>query len=387
MIDIKKHREQFAGLQNKYYFNFGGQGVLADATLAKIVESYHYLENIGAFSIQANQWIYDNIYSLKTILAHEFNGTAKTIALTENVTYGCNIVLWGIEWEAGDEILLTDAEHPGIIGIVKEISRRFGVKIKTCPIIDTLNQGNPSEVIKNHLTLKTRLVVISHILWNTGQVLPLSEIANICHSNPAQKTTQLLVDGAQTAGSLPLDLISSNVDYYACTGHKWLCGASGLGFLYIRDDLLTSLHPTYIGWRGLNCYQEDLPFYPDGRRYEVATSAYPLIAGLQTAIAVHQQWGNVTQRYQRICQLSAYLWQNLQNIDGVKSLKNTPPQSGLVSFYPPESKNPQKIVQNLQKTGFYLRTLANPLCIRACVHYFTLEEEIDSLIKAIKLEL
>ena len=386
MVEIQQHRQQFSGLNNKYYFNFGGQGILPQSALQKIIETYKYIDQAGPFSLTMNSWISKNNYLTKKAIASEIGVTPKTIALTENVTNSCNIVLWGIEWEAEDEILLTDAEHPGIVATAKEIARRFGVKISICPIITTLNQGNPTEVIKNHLTPHTRLVVISHILWNTGQVLPLAEIVSVCHSNNGDKPTQVLVDAAQSAGSLPLDLISSEVDYYGCTGHKWLCGPSGIGFLYIKEDLLTTLHPTYIGWRSLNYSQPSLPFHEDASRYELATSAYPLFSALQEAIAVHQQWGTITQRYQRICELSKYLWTKLDQLEGIECLKNSPPESGLVSFYPRVRQDAEKMVKNLECKGFYLRTLANPYCIRACVHYLTVEQEIEALIKAIQDE-
>ena len=386
MLDIQKHRQEFPGLKDKYYFNFGGQGILAQSTLQTIIDTYRYIDKFGPFGLEINSWITKNTNLTKKSIATEINVTPDTITLTENVTSSCNIVLWGIEWETGDEILLTDAEHPGVVATVKEIARRFGVKIITCPIITTLNRGNPTEVIKNYLTSKTRLVIISHILWNTGQVLPLSEIVSVCHQNQGNKPTEVLVDGAQSAGSLPLYLVDSDVDYYGCTGHKWLCGPSGVGFLYVRADLLSSLHPTYIGWRGLNVNQADLPFNEDASRYEVATSAYPLFSGLQEAIAVHQKWGTIEERYQRICELSKYLWTKLDKIDGIECLKHSPPPSGLVSFYPKTGKDPQKIVSKLETKGFYLRTLANPYCIRACVHYLTLESEIDALIQAIQDE-
>lgn len=386
MLDIQQQRQEFPGLKNKYYFNFGGQGILAQSTLQKIIDTYQYIDRVGPFGLEINSWITKNIHLTKKAIASEIKITPDTITLSENVTSSCNIALWGIEWENGDEILLTDAEHPGIVATVKEIAHRFGVKIVTCPIVATVNQGNPVAVIQNHLTPKTRLIVISHILWNTGQVLPLKEIVAVCHGNQGDKPTEVLVDGAQSAGSLPLDLINSQVDYYGCTGHKWLCGPSGVGFLYVKADLLSSLRPTYIGWRGLNFSQADLPFNDDASRYEVATSAYPLFSGLQEAIAVHQKWGSIEERYQRICELSKYLWTKLGKIEGIECLKHSPPESGLVSFYPQKGKDAQKIVSKLESKGFYLRTLANPYCIRACVHYFTLEEEIDALIKAIQDE-
>lgn len=378
MFDILAHRKEFTGLQDKYYFNFGGQGILPRSSFQKIIDSYNYIEKVGPFGVKINSWIYQTINDTKTTIASEIGVTPDTIALTENVTASCNIPLWGIKWQEGDEILLTDAEHPGVIAIIKEISRRFGVKVVTCPIVATLNQGNPLTVIENHLTAKTKLLVISHILWNTGQVLPLKEIVSLCH-NYSSHTIQVLVDGAQSAGSLPLDLIESQVDYYGCTGHKWLCGAGGVGFLYVRQDLISSLSPTFIGWRGLNYTKSDLPFTDDGSRYEVATSAYPLFLALKSSIELHQQWGTIEQRYQRICQLSGYLWSKLREIESIECLKQNLPKSGLVSFYLKNGQDADQVVKTLEEKGFYLRTLVSPYCIRACVHYFTLESEIDAL--------
>lgn len=387
MENLNQHRQQFTGLKNKYYFNFGGQGILPQSALQKIIDTYQYIEEIGPFGLKINSWLQTQTLATKQAIANEVGATPETITLTENVTTSCNIPLWGIEWQPEDEILLTDAEHPSIIATIMEISRRFGVKIRTCPIIETLNQGNPIEVIKNHLTPHTRLVVISHVLWNTGQVLPLTEIVSVCHNYSASNQQILvLVDAAQSAGMLPLNLVKTQVDFYGCTAHKWFCGSSGVGFLYVRKELLTKIHPTYIGWRGLNLNQqgEIISFKEDGSRYETATSAYPLFLGLQESINVHNQWGNAQKRYQKIGELSSYLWENLQAIEGIECLKNTPPQSGLVSFKITQNLTPTELVKNLEETGFLLRTLANPYCVRACVHYFTLESEIDALVNIIK---
>lgn len=385
MEDIKQHRQQFEGLKDKFYFNFGGQGVLPQCALNKIIDTYKFIDEVGPFGLKINSWVQENILLTKSAIALELGTTPETITLTENVTSACNIALWGIDWQEGDEILLTDAEHPGVIAIVKEIARRFRVKIFTCPMIDTLNQGNPLQVIEDYLTPYTRLVLISHVLWNTGQVLPLREIVSLCHNYPhSRRLIQVLIDGAQSAGCLPLNLVDSGVDFYGCTGHKWFCGSGGVGFLYVRSNLDIPLHPTFIGWRGLNYGDADLNFNSDGSRYEVATSAYPLFSALQSAIALHQQWGTKEERYQRIVQLSSYLWSELGKIEGIECLKKTAPESGLVSFYPKEGQDPQKVVKKLENNRFFLRTLAHPYCIRACVHYFTLETEIEALIKELK---
>jgi L-cysteine/cystine lyase len=273
---------------------------------------------------------------------------------------------------------MSDCEHPGIIAIVQEIARRFDVEVVIYPLEATLNQDNPVDVIKEYLSSGTRLLILSHLLWNTGQLLPLEEIVKLAH----QYSIPVLADAAQSVGSLPLDLTLLDVDFYAFTGHKWLCGPAGIGGLYTSPNALVELQPTFIGWRGINLDQQGQPigWKSGGLKFEVATSPYPLYEGLRVAIALHQEWGTPQQRYARICELSTSLWEKLGNIPGINCLKNSPPQGGLVSFTVAEGKlSHPNLVKSLEEQGFLLRTLAKPNCIRACVHYFTLESEIERL--------
>ena len=383
-IDLQKHRQQFPGLVNKTYFNFGGQGTMPDTALSAIIDTHKYIQKVGPFSSRANGWLTNKVNLLRKAIATELNTTPETITITENVTVGCNIALWGFDWQANDRILMSDCEHPGIIATVEEIARRFGVEVAICPIMDTLNDGDPVEIIHDNLTENTRLVVLSHLLWNTGQVLPLKEIAQACHNYPAQHTVRVMVDAAQSVGSLFLNLPELEIDYYAFTGHKWLCGPAGVGGLYVSKSAFHELNSTFIGWRGVEMDERGKPiaWKQDGTKYEVATSAYPEYEGLRNAIALHQAWGTSQARYQRICQLSNYLWTQLQKIERVSCLKNTPPEAGLVSFTVAGIEH-SNLVDALEKQGFLLRTIADPDCIRACVHYLTLTEECDRLVSAI----
>ena len=387
-IDLQEHRQQFPGLINKAYFNFGGQGTMPDVALSAIIDTHKYIQEVGPFSSQINTWLIEKGHLLRSAIATELNAPTETITLAENVTAGCNIAMWGIEWQEGDRILMTDCEHPGIIATVKEIARRFGVEVAVCSIMDTLNDGDPVEIIRDNLTENTRLVVLSHLLWNTGQVLPLKEIARACHNYSARYKIRVMVDAAQSVGSLHLNLPDLEIDYYAFTGHKWLCGPAGVGGLYVSQDAFDELHPTFIGWRGVKMDERGKPtgWQPNGTKYEVATSAYPEYEGLRSAIALHQAWGTSEQRYQRICQTSEYLWQQLKTISRVNCLKDTPPEAGLISFTVTGVEH-KRLVALLEQQGFLLRTIADPDCIRACVHYLTLTEECDRLVAAITEQL
>jgi L-cysteine/cystine lyase len=385
LLQPDQYRQQFPALTDKAYFNYGGQGPMPQSAISAIYRAHEYVQRSGPFSSAINRWISQEEKQLRETVAAELHASLETIALTENVSMGCNIAMWGMDWQPGDHLLLSDCEHPSVIATALELQHRFGIEVTTCPLLSTLNEGDPVAVIQQQLRPRTRLVALSHILWNTGQVLPLQEIAQACHTHAGEVPVRLLVDAAQSVGVLPLNLVELGVDFYAFTGHKWWCGPAGLGGLYVRSELLADLRPTYVGWRGVTRNSAGYPtgYHPDGRRFEVATSDYTLYAGLQEAIAIHQLWGTAEQRYQRIQELSQYLWEQLSQIPSITCLRTAAPEAGLISFRTDQG-NPASIVQTLESQGFLLRTILDPSCIRVCVHYFTLESEIDRLTEAIR---
>jgi len=377
------HRQQFPALANKAYFNYGGQGPLPEPALDAIYQAYKRVQLGGPFSGEVGAWVIQEAMLTRRAIASELTVPPETIALTEDVTVGCNIALWGIDWKAGDHLLLSDCEHPGIVASVMELQRRFNIEVSICPLAATLNEGDPVAVIADSLQPNTRLLVISHILWNTGQVLPLAEIVKVCH----QTKVKVLVDAAQSVGVLPLNLIESGVDFYAFTGHKWWCGPEGLGGLYVSAEALADLHPVFIGWRGIvtDANAKVLGWKSGSQRYEIATSAYPLYAGLRSAIALQHECGTIEERYVEICRLSKYLWEGLSELPDVECLRTSAPEAGLVSFRLTNGMPHKKLVDLLEKQGIMVRTILNPDCVRACVHYFTTEAEIDKLVGAIPI--
>nr|WP_290227943.1 aminotransferase class V-fold PLP-dependent enzyme [Trichocoleus desertorum] len=387
---LERHRQQFPALANKAYFNYGGQGPMPQAALAALQQAHLHIQQVGPFSNNSNTWIHQETQQTRQTIATELGTTAETITLTDSVSTGCNIALWGIEWQPSDRILITDCEHQSIIATVQEIQRRFGVVVDVCPLLATLNQGDPVAAIAEHLSANTRLVVLSHILWNTGQVLPLGEMVQACHAYPTQQhPIQVLVDAAQSVGVLPLDLAALEVDFYAFTGHKWWCGPAGVGGLYIRPEALETLQPTFIGWRGITTDANGQPsgWERGGKRFEVATSDYALYPALRVAIATQSEWGSIEARYQRIQSLSAYLWQQLRELRSVHCLRTTAPEAGLVSFQLVDQvsgRSHRQLAQFLESQEVMIRTILNPDCVRACVHYLTLESEIDRLVAGVQ---
>jgi L-cysteine/cystine lyase len=389
---LLSHRQCFPGLQTsphqpdrpKAYFNYGGQGPLPQVAIDRLNEVYREIQHLGPFSLGAGSLVTSILQDLRQTLANALGVSSETIALTENVSHGCNIALWSVPWRSGDEILLSDCEHPSVVATVQALQARFNLTVRTCSLLSVHSDTAALETIAAALSPATRLVALSHVLWNTGFCLPLKDISQVCRQFAQNQGTPLylLVDAAQSAGVLPLNLSELGVDFYAFTGHKWWCGPEGVGGLYVAPETIATLTPAAQGWRGLvlNDQGQIQGLKPGAARFEVATSAYPLYAALSTAITFHDRWGSVQERFDRVLRLSQTLWEGLQERSGVHCLLKHPPQSGLVSFRW-EQGSSAHLVQQLEAQGIFLRKLAKPDCVRACVHYLTLETEIDRLLE------
>lgn len=389
--EIGLHRSQFPALSNKTYFNYGAHGPASRATMEAIHQAFDFIQNWGPFSSEVNTRIAQELQQTRASLAAELGVRMENIALTENASMGCNIVLWGLDWQAGDHLLMSDCENPGVVAAVRELQRRFHLEVTTCPLMG-LERHEITPALVEHVRPHTRLIVLSHIVWNTGEMVPLAEVAAACRRQAGRKyRVRLLVDGAQSVGVLPLNLTELGVDFYAFTGHKWLCGPEGVGGLYVSPDAFDELQPTFVGWRSLNGRDEgpEMEWQVDGRRFEVASSAYPLCSGLQVALEVQRQWGSAQERYERIRRLSADLHQRLVELGkelrspALTTIQRLPPESGIVSFQMAGVAH-GKLVKFLETQGLMTRTMHYPDCVRVCVHYLTLYSEIDRLLEAIR---
>ncbi len=394
-LDLLEHRSHFPalGVKNRTYFNYGGQGVLCGAALESIRRNFHHIEEMAPFSHASGDWMMAEYDATKLAIAQEFQVSQNTITLTENTTVGCNIAMWAVDWQKGDRLLLSDCEHPGIIASAVQIQKRFGIEIDYFPLFNTRNVNSDDhetvvDLLVQHLQPRTRMVMLSHICWNTGQVLPLQAIATACHA----QNVLVAVDAAQSVGVLPLNLSEIAADFYAFTTHKWWCAPLGLGALYIRPEIFDQIEPVFVGWRGLTGKNPIPQWKQDGAKFEVASSTYTLYEALRMAIAHANSWGTQQQRYERICKLSQILWQRLNSLPHIDCVRQLPPDSGLISFQInreiAKSAIAQKshglIARQLEiEQQILIRALPEPDCLRASVHYLTSLEDIEHLVSAI----
>ena len=384
-------RELCPALLNKTYFNYGGQGPLPTPSLEAIQASWRRIQELGPFTTDVWPFIGAEVSSTRRRLAELCGVAPHRLALSENVTSGCVLPLWGLPFVAGDRLLISDCEHPGVVAACVELARREDLVIDTLPV-QLLRGDQPStdagvmDALEQGLTPRTRLVVLSHLLWNTGQIMPITAVAERLAQHP--QSPFLLVDAAQSFGQIPVQQAAAAADIYAFTGHKWACGPEGLGGVALSERVLAQGQPTVIGWRSLRDESKaDLsssdPFHHDSRRFEVATSCVPLMAGLRRSLDLLDQEGTGDERWTQIQSRSEALWQALNNLDGVTPLLQVPPASGLVSFQLRHDAPPAEVVRLLGQQGLWIRDLADPSCLRACTHVTTTEAEAEALTTAI----
>lgn len=350
-----------------FYFNYGGQGLLHPLVLEALHHNFQEIERLAAYSNRANDWIEEEKDKTRSVLAELLQVDSDSITLTQNTTEGCNIALWSFPWQKNDHLLMSDCEHPGIVRIAEILAQRFGIMFSCFPLFKERDSSDERvlDVIRANLRPETKMMMVSHVCWNTGQILPLREISQVCQA----KGIWLAVDAAQSVGVLPLNLPELGVDFYAFTGHKWLNGPLGLGGLYVNPLVLDEALPTFVGWRGLK--QKHLKF-------EVASISYPLLGALRTAIELDKNWGNNQVRYDTVVTKATDLWTKLKQLPNIKLVCQKTPRSGLVSFQILERPAHQVSQILEEKYQIYLRWIPHPAALRASVSYKT--TEIDYLI-------
>ncbi len=216
----------------------------------------------------------------RELTAKLINASAEEIAFTSNTSDGLNLLANGVEWNKGDEILLTDYEFPANIYPFLNQQRK-GVKIIYVP---NRNGKIYIEDILERINNNTRLLSISFVEFGNGFKNDLESIGKICRN----RNIIFCVDAIQGLGAVPLDVKDFQIDFLSNGGHKWLMGPMGVGIIYINKSLFDILTPAYTGWLSVNnawdFYDYKLDLLPDAKRFEYGTANFMGIAGFSAAI-------------------------------------------------------------------------------------------------------
>ncbi len=380
---LKRIRKSVPALKGQLYVNWGGGGPSPHNVIREVGRVLQREAVLGPFHDVIRKESIKILSSLRRSAARLLGARPEEIALVDNTTAGVNLAAAGMEWNRGDEVLVSDLEHPG--GYLPWLVWRGRRDIR----VNLLQTGNSDEdLLKNLATSlgpRTRAVSISHVAWLTGRRLPVRKISRLCK----KAGTLLIVDGAQSVGQIPVDVKKLGVDVYTISGQKWLMGPQGTGAVFVRQALRRKISEAAAGYRSARIKRlETLTFKPraDAGRFEVSTISPALFSGLGVAIDICQKSGlRFIER--RIAKLADQFLNTLRECEGTVVLSPPgPAQSGLVSFRIKNLSAEEALRILLKKDSIVLRAVdSNPPSLRASIHYLNSEREIDRIGKAVAM--
>src|SRR5579884_632334 len=269
-------REQFLIPEDEVYLNNGTVGSSPVPVLKAIVNCYHDAERLAQSDPEDYPiWGYAAWNEFRDPLAAFVGCNRDEIALLRNATEANNYIANGVEMKAGDEVLMTDQEHPGGEHPWNLRAKRYGIVVKKVKLpVPVPDAATVLNLFNDAITPRTRVMFFSHITTVTGVVLPAKELCALARS----KGILSAVDGAHVPGMMKLNLRELGCDMYSSSPHKWLQATKGTGFLYVRDEVIDRIWSTIAteGW--------DEPKIRAERFQRIGSSNVPALCGLRAAI-------------------------------------------------------------------------------------------------------
>lgn len=373
MPDFAALRQHYPAVLRAAYFNTGTYGPYPQAVV-DAMQAWDARElgdgRIGDARYAEQAALEDDA---RAALARVVNARTEDIALTHCTSDGLNLVVGGLEWEAGDEVIVSDAEHPGLLVPLEFMVQRRGIVVRELPLTDA---ADPVAMIADALTPKTRLVAISHVLWSTGRVLPIAAIADVVRAHGAF----FAVDAAQGPGCVPVDAPALGADAYTISGQKWLCGPSGTGGLYVRPESVDRLVPAFPGYFTKQKTPDGPRLWPGARRFELSTVTHTALAGLVAAIRWREEIG-FEAGHARAMELAGVLRERVAALPNVRDIPVDAP-SPLVALEI-DGHSAVAAVAALERQGIIVRSIPGTEITRVSVGFWNDEADIDRLVDAL----
>jgi selenocysteine lyase/cysteine desulfurase len=276
-------RKLFLIPEDEVYLNNGTVGSSPVPVLRAIFDSYSQTEKMAQDDPEDYPiWGYAAWNEFRDPLAAFVGCRRDEIALLRNATEANNYIANGVDMKPGDEVLMTDQEHPGGEQPWNLRAKRYGIVIKKVTLPKPVqNAAQVLNLFHDAITPQTRVIFFSHITTATGVVLPAKEICELARS----KGILSAVDGAHVPGMMKLNISAIGCDMYSASPHKWLMSPKGSGFLYVRDEVIDRLWNTIAteGW--------DEPQLRAERFQRIGSSNVPALWGLRASIEMANQIG------------------------------------------------------------------------------------------------
>jgi isopenicillin-N epimerase len=366
-------RKLFLIPEDEVYLNNGTVGSSPTPVLKAVFEGYRDSERMAQTDPEDYPiWGYAAWNQFRDPLAEFIGCKREELALLRNATEANSYIANGIDLKPGDEVLMTDQEHPGGEHPWNLRAKRYGVVVKKVtlprPVPDAATVLN---LFQDAITPRTRVIFCSHITTVTGVVLPVKQIAALARS----KGILSAVDGAHVPGMMKLDVHDLGCDMYSASPHKWLQSPKGSGFLYVRDEAIDRLWNTIAteGWDDTKIRAE--------RFQRIGSSNVPALCGLKASIELANQIGmdRIEKRHRK---QADYILEQMENI-GAHSWTSPDPALrcaiATVTIEPYTMPDPELWMWKEKK----IRIRGGlPSKVRLSTPYYLLKKDIDRFLEA-----
>lgn len=385
-IDKEKIYADTPGKKNIIHFNNAGASLMTQVVL-DTQKNYLDLEaNIGGYEALAkSQEKIENVYNS---VARMINADPSEIAIVENATVGWAMGFYAINFKAGDRILTVEAEYVSNFIAYLHLSKEKGVSVEVIPSDD--NGNIDLNTLEYMIDENVKLISATHIPTNSGLVNMVSDIGKIARKHGIL----FLVDACQSVGQMPIDVEEIGCDMLSATSRKYLRGPRGVGFLYVKKSVIEKLHPPIIDLRSATWVSPTIyELRKDAKRFENWENNCAAILGFGAAVDYALDIGleNIKLRND---ELANYLRDKLSHINGVHIHAISKNQCAITTFHI-EGFEAADTVQKLRYHGIntslsepsstLLDATKNklPNLIRASVHYYNDENEIDQFVEVL----
>ncbi len=366
--------------------NAGSWGPLCSAARRAIEEGYEaaaklrgddpgYMREKGSGLAR-----YDEVIGeAKEELGRFLNCSSDEVALCDSTTTAMNIFLWGYDFQPGDEVVVGSLENPAALVPLRVNAMRRGVKLVFAELVN--GERDATEAIAGAISPRTRLILISDINYATGSRVDLRAISQLAH----EEDILVLSDGIQAVGTQPVDVKALEVDGYAMARHKFLCGPDGAGALYVGEEALSRIHPTYTGVFSASGHGmgDGVTLMETAQRYEVSTRPLPVILGGTACLRWLGEEVGWPYVFGRCRELYNGLWDRLSDILGV-TLISERGQSSLLTFSV-QGVDPRDVVAKLRERNIFTRTISvtEPVGVRLSIGFWYRESDLDAIAEAV----
>lgn len=389
-MNIDYLREQTPGCNEVIHFNNAGSSLMPQPVYQAILDHLALEYQMGGYEAAAlNQ---GKIAFTYESIAKMIGAKPKEIALVENATRAWDMAFYSFNFNPGDVILTSRSEYSSNYLALLQVANKSGATVDVVP--DDEHGQICLKQLENRITEKVKLIALTQIPSSGGLVNPAEAVGKIAN----QANIPFLLDACQAIGQMPVNVNEIGCDILTATGRKFLRGPRGTGFLYIRQELISQLEPPFIDITAASWPAEkNFQWHETAKRFETFECFVAGRIGLGVAAQYAQDIG-LEFIQQRVTRLAASLRENLSQISGVQVQDQGLQQSGIVTFTL-ENKDEAIIRQELYQDKINIsmmnlsmarldlepRKITNLL--RASIHYYNTENEIESFCKALDAKL